>query len=227
MRIAGQLAEALAVVHKHGLIHRDLKPANILLQDDGTLKLLDFGIARARDEAGITQHGMLVGTVLYMSPEQVRGDELDYRSDIFSLGGVLYNVMTGSLPFPGDSFPEVCMAILDGQPRPPSKVRSGFPKPLEEFLLTCMAPDSDKRYQTAVEARLRSVSPGRRSGRAFPPGWPAWPAPVPASVHSVFPRLHPPRRSLWRYKPYSYPACPDNRRSSGPPGPFGYREQLG
>ena len=69
LRIALQLTEALAIVHRHNLIHRDLKPANILLQDDGTLKLLDFGIARARDEAGITQHGMLVGTVLYMSPE--------------------------------------------------------------------------------------------------------------------------------------------------------------
>ncbi|MCP3920679.1 MAG: protein kinase [bacterium] len=153
VRIAMQLTQALAVVHKHNLIHRDLKPANILLQDDGNLKLLDFGIARARDEAGITQHGMLVGTVLYMSPEQVRGDELDFRSDIFSLGAVLYHVMAGALPFPGESFPEVCMAILDGQPpRRPSQVRSGFPPALEEYILRCMNPDPGRRFVNAEAA---------------------------------------------------------------------------
>ena len=101
VRIALQLTEALKVVHDAQLIHRDLKPGNILLQEDGNLKLLDFGIARARNETGITQQGMLVGTVLYMSPEQVRGEDLDFRSDIFSLGAVLYHVMTGALPFPG------------------------------------------------------------------------------------------------------------------------------
>lgn len=152
MRIALQLTEALAIVHGHHLIHRDLKPANILLQDDGTLKLLDFGIARARDEAGITQHGMLVGTVLYMSPEQVRGDDLDLRSDIFCLGAVLYHVMTGQLPFPGESFPEVCMAILDGQPqRRPSEVRQGFPKMLEDYLARCMQSAPGDRF---VDARV-------------------------------------------------------------------------
>lgn len=150
LRIALQLTEALAVVHGHHLIHRDLKPANMLLQDDGTLKLLDFGIARARDEAGITQHGMLVGTVLYMSPEQVRGDDLDLRSDIFSLGAVMYHVMTGQLPFPGESFPEVCMAILDGKPRHrPSQVRKGFPKVFEDFLTTCLQARPENRYSDA------------------------------------------------------------------------------
>lgn len=152
LRIARQLTEALAVVHKAGIIHRDLKPGNVLLQHDGTLKLLDFGIARARDEAGITQHGMLVGTVLYMSPEQVRGEELDYRSDIFSLGALLYHVMTGALPFPGESFPEVCMAILDSRLRRPSQVRQGFPQPLEEFLLRCLAPEPGDRFGDAREA---------------------------------------------------------------------------
>jgi Flp pilus assembly protein TadD/predicted Ser/Thr protein kinase len=159
LRIALQLTSALAVVHKHNLIHRDLKPANTLLQDDGTLKLLDFGIARARDEAGITQHGMLVGTVLYMSPEQVRGDELDFRSDIFSLGAVLYHVWTGQLPFPGGSFPEVCMAILDGQPaRRPSQVRKGFPKELENFLLGCMQSDPNERFADATLAHGELVA---------------------------------------------------------------------
>ena len=155
LRIATQLCSALEVVHQGGLIHRDLKPANILLQDDGNLKLLDFGIARAADESSITQHGMLVGTVLYMSPEQVRGDDLDARSDIFSLGAVLYHVMTGQLPYPGDSFPEVCMAILDGPPRRrPSDVRPGFPQPLEAFVLRCLGPEPKERFGDASEALL-------------------------------------------------------------------------
>ncbi len=153
LRVASQLCAALEVVHNGGLIHRDLKPANILLQDDGNLKLLDFGIARAADESSITQHGMLVGTVLYMSPEQVRGDDLDSRSDIFSLGAVLYHVTTGQLPYPGDSFPEVCMAILDGAPRRrPADVRPGFPEPLENFIIRCLAPEPSERFADAAQA---------------------------------------------------------------------------
>ncbi len=123
-----------------------------MVLDDGTVKLLDFGIARATDEAGITQHGVMVGTVLYMSPEQVRGEDLDFRTDIFSLGSVLYQLMTGSLPFPGKSFPEVCMAILDGKPQPPSELRHGLPRPLEEFTLKCLQADPDDRFQTTTEA---------------------------------------------------------------------------
>ncbi|MEL6904417.1 MAG: protein kinase, partial [Planctomycetota bacterium] len=154
IRVALQLCVALEVVHQNDLIHRDLKPANILLQDDGNLKLLDFGIARAADEASITQHGMLVGTVLYMSPEQVRGEDLDARSDVFSMGSVLYHVMTGQLPYPGESFPEVCMAILDGPPvRRPGEVRPGFPSPLEEFLQRCLAAEPEERFADATEAR--------------------------------------------------------------------------
>ena len=159
LRIALQVTDALKSVHQHQLIHRDLKPGNIHLQDDGSVKLLDFGIARARDEASITQHGMLVGTVLYMSPEQVRGDRLDYRSDIFSLGAVLYHVMTGTLPFPGESFPEVCMAILEGRPRHlPSEVRIGFPKQLEDFLMRCMEAEPEMRFHDAAEAHVALVA---------------------------------------------------------------------
>ena len=157
MRIARQVTDALAKVHQNDLIHRDLKPANILLQDDGSVKLLDFGIARARDESGITQHGMLVGTVLYMSPEQVRGEDLDFRSDIFSLGAVLYHLMTGELPFPGESFPEVCMAILDSHPRRPSEVRKGFPPGIETFLVRCLEGNPDDRYTDAASAHAALV----------------------------------------------------------------------
>lgn len=152
LRITLQVTSALALVHSRGLVHRDLKPGNIMVQDDGNVKLLDFGIARATNEATITQHGMLVGTVLYMSPEQVRGEELDVRSDIFSLGSVLYHVMTNALPFPGNSFPEVCMGILDGKPRRPSLVRSGFPQAVEDFIMRCLEIEPDARFKDAGEA---------------------------------------------------------------------------
>ena len=167
-RIALQVTSALSHVHRAELIHRDLKPGNIMVLHDGTVKLLDFGIARASNESSITQHGMLVGTVLYMAPEQVRGDELEFRSDIFALGAVLYQMMTGALPFPGKSFPEVCMAILDGKPRRPSLVRSGFPPPLEEFILRCLDAEPKNRFPSAEEAHgaLMSTAELTRSGSA-------------------------------------------------------------
>jgi tetratricopeptide (TPR) repeat protein len=110
---------------------------------------LAVSIARANNEANITQHGMLVGTVLYMSPEQVRGDELDARSDVFALGSVLYHAMTGQLPFPGKSFPEVCMSIRDGNPKRPSTVRIGFPHVLDDFVMKCLAASPADRYADA------------------------------------------------------------------------------
>ncbi len=153
LRIALALTDALSAVHNLGMIHRDLKPANVMLLNDGGLKLLDFGIARANNEVSITQHGMLVGTVLYMSPEQVRGETLDSRSDIFSLGAMLYHITSGALPYPGQSFPEVCMAILDGEPRlKPSEVRQGFPAALEQFLMRCLERDPAERFADGTKA---------------------------------------------------------------------------
>ncbi|MCB9915633.1 MAG: protein kinase [Planctomycetes bacterium] len=163
-RIAQQVTDALRAVHENHLIHRDLKPGNIMVLDDGSVKLLDFGIARAANESSITQHGTLVGTVLYMSPEQVRGEELDLRSDIFSLGAVLYHTMTGELPFPGKSFPEVCMAILDCKPRRPSVVRPGFPAVFEAMILKCLSPEPADRYQDAAEAYGALLSIADRRG---------------------------------------------------------------
>ena len=152
MSIALQVVAAVALVHERGLIHRDLKPANIMVMDDGQVKLLDFGICRSTGESNITQEGMLIGTVLYMSPEQVLGEELDYRSDVFALGSVFYHAFSGELPFPGKSFPEVCLSILDASPRRPSEVRSGFPHSLEEFLFKCLSRDKPKRYARGQEA---------------------------------------------------------------------------
>ncbi|MDG1498698.1 MAG: serine/threonine-protein kinase [Planctomycetota bacterium] len=172
LRVAEQLTDALAAVHLAGLIHRDLKPANVMLLEDGTAKLLDFGISRVKGELSLTQDGVLVGTVLYMSPEQVRGAELGGRSDLFSLGAVLYHALTQSLPFPGRTFPEVCMAILDGRPTPPTQVRSGFPPALENFLLRCMSPDVEDRFPSASAAHgalLEVRNSMRLVGRSAPP----------------------------------------------------------
>lgn len=164
-RVALDVAKALSLVHSHGLIHRDLKPANIMMLEDGSVKLLDFGIARARDESTITQNGILVGTVLYMSPEQVRGEDLDTRSDVFAFGSVFYHALTGVLPFPGKSFPEVCMAILDCKPRHPAQVRPDFPPKLQEFLLRCLSKDSSQRYADSQEIQrvLQGIVDGSRS----------------------------------------------------------------
>jgi serine/threonine protein kinase/tetratricopeptide (TPR) repeat protein len=172
MRVALQLTSALALVHKNGLIHRDLKPANVMVLHDGTIKLLDFGIARANGESTITQHGMLVGTVLYMSPEQVRGDELDARSDVFSLGAMLYHAVSGALPFPGSSFPEVCMSILDSRPKPLSQVRPGIPQALDDFIMRCLESDAEQRYASAeiangvLMAVADAMTPARSSERS-------------------------------------------------------------
>ncbi len=172
LRIALQVTSALALVHERGLIHRDLKPANIMVLGDGTVKLLDFGICRSTQESNITQDGMLVGTVLYMSPEQVLGEDLDVRADVFALGSVFYHAFTGQLPFPGKSFPEVCMSILEAAPRSPSELRSGFPAGLEEVLLRALSREPEARYVSgaAVHGALLSVADSLRvSTTAAPP----------------------------------------------------------
>jgi len=164
IRIALQVTSALSLVHQRGLIHRDLKPANIMVQGDGTVKLLDFGICRSTGESNITQDGMLVGTVLYMAPEQILGEELDVRTDVFALGSVFYHAFTGELPFPGRSFPEVGMAILDAKPRRPSELRSGFPPPLEALLLRALSREREARFPNAAAAHgaLLSVADSLR-----------------------------------------------------------------
>ena len=162
LRIAIQVTKALDKVHESGLIHRDLKPGNIMVLDDGNVKLLDFGIARASNESSITQHGTLVGTVLYMSPEQVRGDTLDHRSDIFSLGAVLYHMMTGVLPFPGKSFPEVCMAILD--PSGPRRSARASPRASRTWCCAAWRPTRP----SASRMRATHTAPSRASARGAP-----------------------------------------------------------
>ena len=158
INIALQVTSAVAMVHSRGLVHRDLKPANIMVLEDGSVKLLDFGICRSKGDSNITQEGMLVGTVLYMAPEQVLGEEVGYRSDVFALGSVFYHAFTGELPFPGKSFPEVCMAILnDDGPRPPEEVRPGMPEVLSEFLMTCLPRKREKNVSLPARRATRTA----------------------------------------------------------------------
>ncbi|HED66256.1 MAG TPA: hypothetical protein ENJ09_11950, partial [Planctomycetes bacterium] len=160
MAIALQVADALSLVHERGFVHRDLKPANLMVLPDGQVKLLDFGICRSSADKSITQEGLLIGTVLYMSPEQVLGEEVDTRSDVFALGAVFYHAFTGELPFPGKSFPEVCLTILEASPRRPTEIREDFPAPLEAFLLKCLSREKSERYARGADAlaALQAVS---------------------------------------------------------------------
>jgi Tol biopolymer transport system component/predicted Ser/Thr protein kinase len=162
--LAIPLADALASAHRHGIIHRDLKPDNIVVGDDGRLRVLDFGLAKLKEgtEAPqesqaptrhLTEDGQVLGTVAYMAPEQLEGKEVDHRSDIFSLGIVLHEMVTGDPPFQGDSKASVISSILRDTPRPVSEITPGLPRHLGRIIRHCLAKDPDQRIQTALDVR--------------------------------------------------------------------------
>src|SRR5256714_5357849 len=152
-RLAADVASGLAAAHARGIVHRDVKPGNVLVSRDGRVKVTDFGIARAVADAQLTMPGLTMGSVHYFSPEQARGEPTTTASDVYSLGIVLYELLTGRRPWAGDSAAAIAMARLSGATPSPSAVRTGIPAALEAIVRRAIAPDPARRYQTAGEMR--------------------------------------------------------------------------
>jgi tetratricopeptide (TPR) repeat protein len=160
--IAKQVCEGLEEAHRLGVVHRDLKPGNIMIDKDGDAKIMDFGIARSLSGKGITGAGVLIGTPEYMSPEQVEGKDVDQRSDIYSLGIILYEMVTGRLPFVGDTPLSVAHKQKYEAPEDPKTFNAQLPDDLGGVILRCLEKDKSKRYQSAAElgAELGRIEEG-------------------------------------------------------------------
>ncbi|MEO8606864.1 MAG: protein kinase [Chloroflexota bacterium] len=160
-----QVASGLSYAHAHGIIHRDLKPSNIMLDDAGNAYLTDFGLAKLTESSGeITKSGTIVGTPAYMSPEQLRGDPLDHRSDIYSLGVILYNMVAGRLPFDTSSSDLVSIIYqhLEKPPTPPSEFNPDCPPQVEDVIMTALQKDREQRFNSADDmARALNLALGR------------------------------------------------------------------
>lgn len=175
--VGAEIAAALAFAHRSGVVHRDVKPGNVLLTRSGNVKVTDFGIARAGTSDGLTQTGSVMGTATYFSPEQAQGLPVDGRSDVYSLGVVLYEMVTGVVPFTGDSPVAVAFKHVREEPVPPSRRNPEVPADLEQIILTALAKDPDHRYQSADDLRADLLR--------FRRGRPLAAAPVTALVAEV------------------------------------------
>jgi serine/threonine-protein kinase len=199
VRCIDQVLAALAYAHKSGVIHRDIKPANMMLTPDGTVKLMDFGIAKGVNDRKLTMTGGTVGSVYYMSPEQINGNEaVDARSDLYSLGVSFYELVTGKHAFDGESQFAIMAAHLERTPVAPTTIDPKLPPALNDLILVSVARDPDKRFQTAEAFRnaLQSLNEARSEKTVVlePP------APPPQAVGSISPGALPPpksHRALW------------------------------
>ncbi len=160
VRIALRLLEALEAAHRAGLVHRDVKPSNVLLCRDGRVKIADFGIAKADDRTELTQEGTLVGTASYLAPEQLLGGVVDARTDLYSVGIVLYECLTGRTPFDGDTGAAVALARLHSDPPDPRRVRSDVPAGLALTVNRALRREPDERFDSAAELRAALLEDG-------------------------------------------------------------------
>jgi len=162
IKIATQICSGLAEAHKLGVIHRDLKPSNIMIDKEGNARIMDFGIARTRGEKGITGAGVMIGTPEYMSPEQAEAKEVDHLSDIYSFGVILFEMLTGRLPFEGDTPLSIAMKHKGEIPPNPKKFNAQIPDTLGQLILKCMEKSREDRYQIAedVQADLDNIVKG-------------------------------------------------------------------
>ncbi|MFC2037277.1 serine/threonine-protein kinase, partial [Chloroflexota bacterium] len=160
--ILAQVAQALDYAHARGLIHRDIKPANILFSADGRPQVTDFGIARAGDGTQLTRTGIIMGTPEYMAPEQAEGQPLDHRADLYALGVVLYQMLTGRAPFRGTTPHATLHAVIYEPPPPPRQINPGLPPAVEKVLLKALAKRPEDRFQRGAEmaAALQSTLHG-------------------------------------------------------------------
>ncbi|NIW95671.1 MAG: protein kinase, partial [Phycisphaerae bacterium] len=161
LNYATQIAEGLSKAHAKGITHRDIKPANILVTEDGLVKIVDFGLAKLAERTMLTKEGTTLGTVAYMSPEQARGEPVDQRTDIWSFGVVLYEMLTGQLPFKGDYEQAMIYSILNEEPRPITALRDDLPKTLEPIVNRALTKDPHQRYQN-IEGLLGDLQDSQK-----------------------------------------------------------------
>ena len=157
VNIAMQIASALETAHKNNIVHRDIKPHNIIITEDGVAKVTDFGIAKAVSNSTITAFGTTIGSVHYFSPEQAKGGYTDAKSDIYSLGVVMYEMLTGRVPFDSDTSVSVALKHMQEAPVPPMEINENIPKAVNDIILKAMEKEPMARYQTAT-AMLRDLS---------------------------------------------------------------------
>jgi tetratricopeptide (TPR) repeat protein/predicted Ser/Thr protein kinase len=149
--IAAQICEGLREAHRLGVVHRDLKPQNVMVDEEGNARIMDFGIARSVETKGITGAGVMIGTPEYMSPEQVEGKEVDQRSDVYSLGVMLYEMLTGQVPFEGDTPFAIGVKHKSEKPKDPKELNAQIPDDLNRVILKCLEKEKESRYQSAGE----------------------------------------------------------------------------